>query len=219
MKLIVVDEYYRVRSESDYRHLWQRGVKWGAVEHGLSIFAASVLAIRPICEPIVRRWSVFSGSVSRRCSTRRGSSILPRRKITGNNRLWGWASRRDRPSSNMAKTTAPENLEPLDWGQWSNSPPFLGAKALHGRSLSYVCPISPGATPQASGSFQEGATDYFSFSCMANEEISSIPQRLRESATTTNLMEVFPAEPGPQAPARSWFDDRRFSHLETDDMV
>lgn len=241
MKLIVVDQYFRARPAFDYRYLWQRGVKWGTVEHGLSIFAASVLAIRPIFEPVAQRWSAFSDGVSRRCSTRRDSlvSILSQRKSTGTN-LWGWAFRRNRHSSNAIRTTGlkysdppqphprypssassdlVENPDLTNWTHWPRFSSSPGPKALHGSSPSYVCPTSPEATPDTPASFQEGATDYFSFNAMINKRASSTSQKPIGPATAPIPMAFGQDEPGPEPPGREWFDDQRFSCVDESDIV
>lgn len=99
-KLVVVVELYNPGPTTDYRELWGRGSTWSTVEHGLSLFAASVLAVGPICGPVVQGWTSFSGSISRHYGMRRDSlpfsNIFRRnRKQAEHDNIWGWASRRN----------------------------------------------------------------------------------------------------------------------------
>lgn len=78
LKLSVIVEVFRVPVTSPYQSLWQRAVTWSVSEHGLGLFAATILALRPVCSPITKGWSSLSGTVS---------------QLYGSSRRDSWASR------------------------------------------------------------------------------------------------------------------------------
>lgn len=45
-------------------HIWYTGVTWATVEHGLSLFASSILALKPVVQVVSRSWSSLSSSLS-----------------------------------------------------------------------------------------------------------------------------------------------------------
>lgn len=185
-KLLVVIELYHPGPTTDYRELWARGNKWATVEHGMSLFAASVLAVGPIFAPVVQGWTSFSASISRRYSLRRDSrlfSIFRRRKDRQRDEIWGWASRRnsDRElvtsaamptvrgdsaldvSSSLHLSSAPSyspgKSKPFDWEQWSKFADN-NRPPLCERSTSYRNPVAPDVRPGTSNSFKgQEATD------------------------------------------------------------
>lgn len=45
-------------------HIWYTGVTWATTEHGLSLFAASILALKPVVQVVSRSWSSLSSSLN-----------------------------------------------------------------------------------------------------------------------------------------------------------
>ncbi|KAK7748665.1 hypothetical protein SLS53_000686 [Cytospora paraplurivora] len=62
MKLLVYVERYHATDTTDLVTLWYRGVIWAFTEHGLSLFAASILALRPLARYISQGWASFSST-------------------------------------------------------------------------------------------------------------------------------------------------------------
>lgn len=81
MKLVVFIEWFNPTPTTDFVDLWYRSLIWAIAEHGLSLFAASVLAIRPFFAYISKSVVSLSSSLySRRSlsaesSGRTGSSV------------------------------------------------------------------------------------------------------------------------------------------------
>lgn len=44
--------------------IWYTGVTWATTEHGLSLFAASILALKPVVQVVSRSWSSLSSSLN-----------------------------------------------------------------------------------------------------------------------------------------------------------
>lgn len=82
---------FRIPASGPYQDLWQRAVTWSVCEHGLSLFAAAILALRPLCQPLTRGWTSLSGTVS---------------QLYGSSRRDSWMSRPP-SSSATTMTTAP----------------------------------------------------------------------------------------------------------------
>lgn len=93
-KLLVVIELYNPLPTTEFSELWRRGSTWSTVEHGLSLFAASVLAVGPLCTPVVQGWISLSGSISRHYGIRRDSLpfSLFRRHKKPDDHIWAWAA-------------------------------------------------------------------------------------------------------------------------------
>lgn len=64
---------YHPTSLERWRYAWTTAAKWALVEHGLSLFAASIIALGPIYTKLVQAWAAFSGRISLYHSSR-GSS-------------------------------------------------------------------------------------------------------------------------------------------------
>lgn len=62
MKLLVYVERYQATDTTDLVTLWYRGGIWAFTEHGLSLFAASILALRPLARYISQGWASFSST-------------------------------------------------------------------------------------------------------------------------------------------------------------
>lgn len=90
----MVVEVFHTPENSPYQDLWQRAVGWSVAEHGLSLFAATILALRPICHPITKGWSSLSDTVSQLyTSSRRDSwSSRPNSSGTTPSRKYSWAA-------------------------------------------------------------------------------------------------------------------------------
>ncbi|ROW01203.1 hypothetical protein VSDG_02712 [Cytospora chrysosperma] len=63
MKLEVYVEAYHPTATTDYIALWYRGVIWAFSEHGLSLFASSILALRPITKYISRGFMALTSTL------------------------------------------------------------------------------------------------------------------------------------------------------------
>lgn len=63
MKLQVYIDFYHPTPSTDYVTLWYRSMIWAVSEHGLSLFAASVLAIRPFFTYVSKSWTTLSSSL------------------------------------------------------------------------------------------------------------------------------------------------------------
>lgn len=63
MKLLVYIEYYHPTPSTDFVTLWYQSMIWAVSEHGLSLFAASVLAIRPFFTYVSTSWTSLSSSL------------------------------------------------------------------------------------------------------------------------------------------------------------
>lgn len=64
MKLQVYVEIYHPTAETDMVALWYRAVIWAFTEHGLSLFASSILALRPLTKYVSQGWASLSSSLS-----------------------------------------------------------------------------------------------------------------------------------------------------------
>jgi hypothetical protein len=60
MKLQVYIDYYNATADTDLMKLWYQSMIWAVTEHGLSLFAASILAIRPFFTYIFKSYTAFS---------------------------------------------------------------------------------------------------------------------------------------------------------------
>lgn len=56
-------EYFNPTSTTTMQHIWYTGVTWATTEHGLSLFAASILALKPVVHVVSRSWSSLSSSL------------------------------------------------------------------------------------------------------------------------------------------------------------
>lgn len=78
MKLEVYIEYYHPTASTDYLVLWHQSMIWAVTEHGLSLFAASILAIRPFFTYLSTSYTSLSTKMTSRRSmsdATHGSSI------------------------------------------------------------------------------------------------------------------------------------------------
>lgn len=57
-------EHFNPTPTTTKQHLWYTGVTWATTEHGLSLFAASILALKPVVQLVSRSWSSLSSSLS-----------------------------------------------------------------------------------------------------------------------------------------------------------
>lgn len=57
-------EYFNPTSTTTLPHIWYTGVTWATTEHGLSLFAASILALKPVVQVVSRSWSSLSSSLN-----------------------------------------------------------------------------------------------------------------------------------------------------------
>lgn len=94
LKLAVIVDVFRVPATGKYQDLWQRAVIWSVAEHGLSLFAATILALRPICHPITKGWSSLSDTVSQLYTSSRRDSWVSRPNSDGTapTRKYSWAT-------------------------------------------------------------------------------------------------------------------------------
>lgn len=60
MKLRIYVDYYNPTPDTDFLTLWYQSMIWAVTEHGLSLFAASILAIRPFFTYILKSYTSFS---------------------------------------------------------------------------------------------------------------------------------------------------------------
>lgn len=74
MKLQVYVEIYHPTPNQDTIALWYRAVIWALTEHGLSIFASSILALRPLAKYVSRGWASLSSSIYGSGSTKNSST-------------------------------------------------------------------------------------------------------------------------------------------------
>lgn len=122
------------------KSLWQQAVIWSACEHGLSLFSASILALRPLAVPLHKSWETITDTISTLYSTRRGSWAT--RPGSVSSRKHSWAARSSRKSSaydpnlSTSRSSAPMNSEKR-WNLDLEAMPDL------------VMPSAPGATAAA----------------------------------------------------------------------
>lgn len=64
MKLKVIYEGSHTRGEAGYISRGYEAMLWSTVEHGLSIFASSLLALRPLMRLIPKGWMAFLSTIS-----------------------------------------------------------------------------------------------------------------------------------------------------------
>lgn len=83
LKLAVIIEVFRVPATGRYQDFWQRAVTWSVSEHGLSLFAAAILALRPLCGPITQGWTSLSDTVSQLYTSSRRDSWVSRPNSAG----------------------------------------------------------------------------------------------------------------------------------------
>lgn len=79
MKLRVYIALYNPTADTDFVTIWYESMIWAITEHGLSLFAASILATRPFFTFISHTYGSFSsklgyGSGSRKSVSARGTS-------------------------------------------------------------------------------------------------------------------------------------------------
>lgn len=63
MKLEVYVEIYHTTAPLDNVATWYRCVTWALTEHGLSLFAASILALRPLTKYVSKGWVSVSNTL------------------------------------------------------------------------------------------------------------------------------------------------------------
>lgn len=57
-------EYFNPTPTTTKSHIWYTGITWAMVEHGLSIFAASILALKPVVQVVSKSLTSLSSSLS-----------------------------------------------------------------------------------------------------------------------------------------------------------
>lgn len=70
MKLSLYIQYYNRTSDADIVNMWYKSMIWAITEHGLSLFAASILAIRPFFTLVYQTY----GSITTKMGYGSGSS-------------------------------------------------------------------------------------------------------------------------------------------------
>lgn len=98
MKLEVYVEAYNPTTTTDYVALWYRGVIWAFSEHGLSLFASSILALRPMTRYISRGFTALT-------STLYGSSKSSKSSDGGPHSLLSKGSDRSKKSESAEMNT------------------------------------------------------------------------------------------------------------------
>lgn len=87
----MIVEVFHIPATSRYQDLWERAVTWAATEHGLSLFTAAILALRPLARPLMspisKGWTSLSGSVSQLYSSSRRDSGVSRPTSAGGTSL------------------------------------------------------------------------------------------------------------------------------------
>lgn len=63
MKLKVYIDWYHPTADTDFPTLWYESMIWAVTEHGLSLFAASILAIRPFFTYVSTSYTSFSSKL------------------------------------------------------------------------------------------------------------------------------------------------------------
>lgn len=63
MKLILYIEYYNPGPDTQVIDLWYQSMIWAITEHGLSLFAASILAIRPFFSLVYKSYGSISSKL------------------------------------------------------------------------------------------------------------------------------------------------------------
>lgn len=74
LKLEVYVEAYHPTATTDPVALWYRGLIWALAEHGLSLFASSILALRPLSRYVSRGWSSLGNTLHGSGSGKSGDS-------------------------------------------------------------------------------------------------------------------------------------------------
>lgn len=64
LRLLNYIEYFNPTPTTTLQHIWYTGVTWAVTEHGLSLFAASILALKPVVQVVSRSWSSLSSSLN-----------------------------------------------------------------------------------------------------------------------------------------------------------
>lgn len=117
LKLQVYIELYNPTPSTDYHALWQQSMIWAVSEHGLSLFAASVLAVRPF-------FTYLSSSLSTLSS--RGSD---------KNASWGGHRDSSRASASSGAPLHNSWPRPLTFGGGGGEPGTRQASLARGRDV------------------------------------------------------------------------------------
>lgn len=64
MKLQIFVKLFHATSATEFERLWYQGLIWTVCEHGLSLFAASIIAIRPFFTFVSKSWTSLSSSLN-----------------------------------------------------------------------------------------------------------------------------------------------------------
>lgn len=104
MKLLVYIQLYNATPDTDYVVLWYRSMIWAVAEHGLSLFAASVLAVRPFFTFVSESLTTLSSSLSASKGTSRASKYMSGASTSGTA-----SSGRPRQSEWDGPTARPQN--------------------------------------------------------------------------------------------------------------
>lgn len=103
MKLEVYVEVYHPTAATDPVALWYRGGIWALSEHGLSLFASSILALRPLSKYISNGWTTFTSTLYGSSKSRNSSDLETQSWLSKN------SSRSKKPESAELNTIGVRN--------------------------------------------------------------------------------------------------------------
>lgn len=64
MRLLNYVEYFNPKPTTTMAYIWYTGVTWTTIEHGLSLFASSILALKPVVQLVSSSWSSLASTLS-----------------------------------------------------------------------------------------------------------------------------------------------------------
>lgn len=77
MRLQTYVEYYHPSPRSSVQETWYTGITWAIAEHGLSLFATSILALKPVVHLVSSSWTSLASSFSSLHSKRSAGRPTP----------------------------------------------------------------------------------------------------------------------------------------------
>lgn len=170
LKLAVIVQVFHIPATGKYQDLWHRAVVWSVCEHGLSLFAASILALRPLYHPLTKGWSSLSGTVS---------------QLYGSSRRDSWMSRP--PSSGATTMTTPTRKYSwaAAWGKRPSTSTTLGGNATPRAYLTRVSETEHRLMPYRSSDLIGGAGKQWNWTSQWPAELQAPPASGSATPATT----------------------------------
>lgn len=126
-------EYFNPTPTTTLPHIWYTGVTWATTEHGLSLFAASILALKPVVQVVSRSWSSLSSSLN--SSNRKKASASGVSDRAFNNSDWVFTPADTELGTIGVRTDI--SVDAKNTGQDGLEAPLYAAAAYNGSHVSH----------------------------------------------------------------------------------